>query len=118
MARLKATYSGEKRTAFVGCQLTPSERAEIEKRAASSGVALSDYARLRLLGGSGNSQAAGHPKAALPEVRELATQVARVGNNLNQLALRANTAGQVRSEEVLRAALEDLAAVWTKVLAL
>jgi hypothetical protein len=118
MARLRATYSGERRTEFLGCQLTPTERAEIEKRAAERGELLSDYARSRLLGGGGNGQPAGRRRAAPPEVRELAAQVARVGNNLNQLTLRANTAGQVRSEEALRAALDDLAAVWGKVLAL
>ena len=114
MARLKATHSGEKLTAHFGLQLTPSQRAELDRRAAEAGLLPADYARARLFGLAPD----GGRRAARPDVKELAAQVARVGNNLNQIALRANTAGQVRSEEAVRAALEELAAVWAKVTAL
>jgi hypothetical protein len=41
-ARYRAEDRGERRTAFVGFQVTPTERAELERRAAKAGRSLSD----------------------------------------------------------------------------
>ena len=113
MARRRAADPEPRRTARLSVQLTPPERAELDARAEAHGVALSDYVRAvifsRALPGDGRD-----PKA----LRELAAEVARVGNNLNQMALRANTAGQIRSEAALRASLDELAGVMAKVIEL
>ena len=45
MARYERTYAGERRTETSVCQLTPSERAELDAAAALQGARLSDYAR-------------------------------------------------------------------------
>ena len=71
------------RTAHLGIQLTPAERAEIERRAKASGNRLSDYTRIVLL----SDLKAPMPPAHDPEaMKALAFQLSKIGTNLNQLA--------------------------------
>ena len=115
MARLCASNRGERRTAFAGCQMTPSERAVLDAAAAAAGLAVSDYIRAAVFSRPVPTSG-GREKVAA--VRDLAAEIARVGNNLNQLAHRANAAGQIRSEDGLQAELARLAAVMEKIIAL
>ena len=45
MARLRATYGGERRTSHFGFQLTPSERTDLERRAEERGMLLAEFVR-------------------------------------------------------------------------
>ena len=56
MSRYARSYEGEKRTANVDFQLTPSERAALETGAAESGASLSQHARELCLRRSGEAQ--------------------------------------------------------------
>ena len=116
MARRKRDFDGERYTAFVGIQLTPTQRRAVEGRAAEAGISLSDYGRTRLTqdGGVVAVPASRDAKA----IRELMAEAARIGNNLNQMALRANVSGQIQSEENLRAALDQLTDVFEKIIRL
>jgi hypothetical protein len=49
MPRYERNYTGEKRTEFLGFQLTPSERRQIEDAAKEAGSTLSEWARDLLL---------------------------------------------------------------------
>lgn len=114
MARLKSGFSGERRTAFCGFQVTPTERAELEGRAAAAGLCLSDYLRRASLGA-----AAVDAKAIArrdPQKLALVNELSRLGNNLNQLAHRTNATGQVRIEEAALALLDEIKAVLRGVL--
>jgi hypothetical protein len=81
MARLQANYAGERRTEHFGFQLTPSEKAELERRAEQRGVLLAEFVRtccLRPLNArNATSRMNSHDAAAL-----LAALV-RVGDSLN-----------------------------------
>jgi hypothetical protein len=121
MPRYASTFSGELRTVALNVQLTPSERAEIERLQRARGFArLSDYARAAVLSG----QAAAPLTARLPdlaakvlagEIARLDAELSRLGNNLNQMARRANESGQVRSEEDLAACLAEITDAAAKV---
>jgi hypothetical protein len=90
MARYRKSDVGERRTASLRLQLTPSERAELEEGAAAAGTHLSQYVRELCL-----RRAAAAPVVAGTkrnrEARGLAYQLNVIGNNLNQLARVANT---------------------------
>ena len=99
MARRKAEYSGELLSKKLTLKLTESERTEVAARAASAGVPLSTYARLRLTNGQVPKAVMGRDPRAL---RTLANEIARVGNNLNQLAKIANQTGRLEHERELQ----------------
>ena len=104
MARLKQTDQSERRTATVTVQVTPSERAELDARAEAAGVRLSDFARAAMLGY--------HLKARSPVTAQAVAELGAIGNNLNQLARRANT-----TEEINPADLQDALRLWREVVA-
>lgn len=109
MARLKASFVGERRTSHFGLQLTPSERAELERRAETRGLLLADFVRACCFvteGPGGQGQATPRDRVAPAVVAELG----RVGNNLNQLARHANQTGEFAAGEALRDAIADLKA--------
>ncbi len=87
IASREAERQRRKRTAHIGIQVTPDERAEIERRAKASGNRLSDYVRIVLL----SELKAPLPSKTDPQaVMALAFQLSKIGTNLNQLAKVAN----------------------------
>lgn len=115
MARRKKSEAGEPYTAFLGLQLTPSQRQSIEAEAARAGRSLSDFARLRLLRREGEPPPVSRDTKAL---RELAAEIGRIGNNLNQLARIANQTGHIRSENAIEAVTGQLSELFEKVISL
>jgi len=106
MARLKSSDRGERRTAFMGTNVTPGERAEALRRAAVAGRRLSDFLRLAAL--SDRFSAAMQPRLP-PEVgRMLAFELARIGTNLNQLSYHANSTGAMPDRVALVATLDEI----------
>jgi len=115
MARRTKEDTGERRTAFVGFYVAPPERAELVARAADTGRSLSDFARIVLL--SDLKKPA--PNARDPRsIKALAAEIARIGNNLNQLARIANERRAVPSERELRDVAEMVKSAISKVIAL
>jgi len=113
MARLQRDYSGERRTEFAGCQLTPSERADLEAWATAAGLSISEYLRRLIYG-----RHLPPPTVSRSDLRAVAVEITRVGTNLNQLAYQANVAGQIRSEEMLHAVLDQVVAAMARVVEL
>ena len=103
MARYDRAYAGERRTEFVGFQLTPSERDELETAATEQGASLSAYARELLFRRSAAVVAATRRN---PEARALMQELNALGNNLNQIARHLNSSGDLRNWGELREALQ------------
>ena len=95
MARRLKTDEGERRTATVTVQMTPSERAELNERAATAGVMMSDYARAALFGYRLNAKD--------PLKERAIYELSAIGNNLNQIARRANMTEELDPEELRNA---------------
>jgi hypothetical protein len=115
MARLPKEDEAPRRTAFLGFQLTPSERAEIDRRAAASGYRVSDYCRIILLSGR---NAPAPPARDLGLIRAFLAQFAKLGNNVNQMARHANEGRGLPSAKALADMAAQLRAAVQKVLAL
>jgi hypothetical protein len=98
MARHGRDYTGERYSAQIRVQTTPSQRAALRREAAARDLPLSALVRAKLTGG--RVPEAGRDPAA---IRALTAQLARIGNNLNQLAHHANQAGRIRSEAAIEA---------------
>jgi hypothetical protein len=90
MARYAKSDVGERRTASLRLQLTPSERAELETGAAAAGTHLSQYVRELCLRRSGAGPVVAQAKRN-PEARALVHELTAIGNNLNQLTRVANS---------------------------
>ncbi len=103
MARRKQGYSGERYTAALRLQLTPSERAKIEAGAAGQGIHISEYSRRRILNGAVAMTDRAQITALIDVLAENARQVAAIGNNLNQIARHCNTTGEFEPPELERA---------------
>ena len=93
--------------------MTPSEHAEVVQRAAAADLRLSDYVRFCCL--NRPLPRSGRPKS---EARALVAELARVGNNVNQLAHHANALGELRSERALLQALDELGATTRRIMGL
>jgi hypothetical protein len=115
MARLRKEYVGDRRTAGLRLQLTPSERIELEFRAASVGMTLSEFCRIVLLSDLKKPAPSRRDPRAL---RALAVEISRVGNNLNQLAHIANQRNALPNERALDAVTERIIASLDKVMEL
>ena len=85
----------------VTVRLTGEERRLLERRAGECGRTVSAYLRETALG-------AVPRRSAGAAGRETRWHLARIGNNLNQLAYRANASGRVDAVETLRAVLAKL----------
>jgi hypothetical protein len=100
MARRRKQDEAERLTAYFGFQVTPAQKAEIEKRAKATGMSPSNFARIVLL----SDLKAPAPSVRDPEtIRALMVEISRVGTNLNQLARRANEAAKIGGEKELAA---------------
>ena len=103
MARYERTYDGERRTAPLRLQLTPSERDELDAAAAGQGATLSAYTRELLFRRSAVVVAGTRRN---PEAAGLMRELSAIGNNLNQIARQLNTTGVLHHDDALDAALE------------
>ena len=111
MARRTKDDTAERRTAAIKVQLTPSERAELDKRAAMTGRHLSDFVRIVLL----SDLKAPAPTARDPAaIRALVVAINRVGSNHDQLLKLANQARSLPFERHRKAASEALADAFAK----
>jgi hypothetical protein len=115
MARYDRAYDGERRTAFVGIQVTPSERDELDVAAAGQGATLSAYARELLFRRSAVIVAGTRRN---PEAAALMRELNAIGNNLNQIARQLNTTGDLRYDTALDAALDLYKQAISRVIAL
>lgn len=96
---------GERRDAQIPpVRVTAAELHFVEAQAAAAGLPLSDYARRRLLGLRVDPARSAADDALLLELN-------RIGTNLNQMTMRANASGAVRSEEALRQLVDELRGV-------
>jgi hypothetical protein len=111
MARYRKGNTTERRTAFLGFQVTPTERAEAERRAASSSLQLSEWGR-RLLLSDANGSA---PVCDFEAIRQLVVAINRVGNNVNQMTALANKRGHLPNQKALAAVLAEIVAAARKV---
>ncbi len=118
MGRYEQTYAGERRTAGLRVQLTPGERAELERAAHEAGEAsLSSFVRMLCLRRPhGTGRVAGTRRN--PDARALAGELSAIGNNLNQLTRIANTTGDTPALADLRAIIAALKAAFARVIAL
>jgi hypothetical protein len=106
MARLKSSEQVERRTAFIGANVKPSEREEALRRAATMGKRLSEFLRLVALS---DRFPEAMPAKLPPEIgRLLAYELARIGTNLNQLSYHANATGAMPDRVALDATLEEI----------
>ena len=91
------------RTTRIPVRLRPDENATVRERAQACGMTLARYMRETALGAVPKAR---HRLLEMEAVRELA----RIGNNLNQLAYIANLNEEIEREEELRAVLEEVLA--------
>ena len=99
MARYKQTYSGEKRTEFLGIQLTPTERGKLETGVEQTGAAtLSQFARDLLLDRLDEVIVASTRRN--PENRALRRAINAAGNLLNQLMRHGHSTGELGPERM------------------
>ena len=117
MARLRKTYTGERRTVHLGVQLTPTERAELASAAAASGASLSQYVRELCLRRTATPPTVDGARRN-PEAKRLINELSWIGNNLNQLTRVANTIHAAPQLEELKKATEFLKATLAHVLSL
>jgi len=114
MARWRSDYSGERRTDRVTVQLTPTERAQVETRAAQARrPTVSDYIRWCALEGEEPP-----PGIDAETVHGIEAQLRRAGNNLNQVAHHLNATGSLRSRDELDQCISDLKVAIARVIAL
>jgi hypothetical protein len=114
MARLRTTYAGERRTSHFGFRLTPSERADLERRAEERGMLLAESVRACCLLNHGAGEN-GVARPRLQEVTALLGELGRVGNNLNQLARHAIMSSSLPAESVLQDAIAELKATLNRI---
>ncbi|HWA89794.1 MAG TPA: plasmid mobilization relaxosome protein MobC [Rhizomicrobium sp.] len=118
MARYTQTYRGERRTASLCVQLTPSERALLMDDArAACAPSLAAHIRALCFRRLGEADLAARPRRN-PEARRLAYELSAIGNNLNQLARTANRTGLLAAFEELHGVTGLLKAAMERVIAL
>ena len=115
MARYERSFTGEHRTSSLGIKLTPTERAGLEAAAGEQGLRLSDYVRRLCLRG----EVPEAPTARRnPDAKALLFELSAIGNNLNQLARRANIHDAMPEREDLKSVIDALKGAMARVLAL
>src|SRR3954454_2600763 len=119
MARYEKSYTGERRTEFVGFYVTPTERAALDAGAALHGATMSEYARDLLMSRAGAAYAATsrrrnpEAKAIIDAMNAAGHELQAIGNNLDQIARPLNATGDLRDWAELRDAL-SLSRQWTE----
>lgn len=117
MARYSKDFEGERRTRRRVVMLTPTEDQQIETSAKKVGAQFSEHFReLALRRSSSAAVVAGTTRN--PETRELMRELTAIGNNLNQLAKRANTTGNLPARIELNSTTSLLKQVFQRVLEL
>jgi hypothetical protein len=116
MGRYGRQFDGELRTAHFSLQLTPFERAELDRKAEAAALSPADYVRLRCF--SAHPHATTQPRLSREAGREIAAELARLGNNVNQLARHANATGDFPSRQALDAAIERIVKATEKLITL
>ena len=97
MGRHAKEYSGERLTAKLPLQLTPSDRRKIDEAAAAEGVTPTDFARTLLLQAVGNYAIGGPARAAKRESFEKAIEgLNAAGKELNMLLEASNKVAELR----------------------
>jgi hypothetical protein len=111
MARYARQDDAERCTEFIGIWVTPTQRAELDAASRQQATTRSQFARELLFQRTAAVVAATRrspeAKGLMRELQHNAEELSRTGNNLNQMALRANTAGQVPEREMRWGLLED-----------
>jgi hypothetical protein len=96
------------RTVRVPVRYAPTELEIVRERARTCGLPVARFVREASLGAV--------PRARrLPLADELIRHLARIGNNLNQMAFVANATDRLPAEKVLDAVLDELRAVLLRV---
>jgi hypothetical protein len=103
MGRYAQHDASERRTARLSVKLTPTEQQALAAHAASQGATPSTFARELIFRRSAAVVAATRRN---PEAAELLRELSAIGNNLNQLAHRANETRRIASENALLVALD------------
>jgi len=114
MARTRADYVGERRTDRFTFQLTPTERHVLERGAEERGLLMAEYVRSHLpvaLLPNGTN----HQRRRSREIVALVGELGRIGNNLNQLAHRANETRRMPEEALLRSVINELKMVFGRI---
>ena len=111
MARPRKADPADLRTEHVGFQLTSAERTEVEGRAATYGLTLSEFCRMVLLSDLKKPLPTARDSAA---IRALTVAINRVGSNHDQLLKLANQARSLPFERHRKAASEALAAAFAR----
>jgi Bacterial mobilisation protein (MobC) len=118
MARYRATEdTGERRTAGLTVQFTPTERHQLGAAARQEGACLAEYVRQLCLRRGGQAQTIAGTQRN-PDAKRLADELRAIGINLNQIAHVANAVGDVRRAGVLEETLDQLAVTMSRVIAL
>jgi hypothetical protein len=113
MARRRKDDTGERRTQRLGVRLTPTEKAELVRRAEP--IKVTDYCRIVLLSDAKKPA----PSARDPHrISELALEIRRVGMTVNQLAHTANATNELPEASTLHEAMAQIIVVLDKVKAL
>jgi hypothetical protein len=103
MARYDRGFDGERRTAFLGIQLTPTERADLDAAAHEVGAPVSAFARELLLRRGATVVASTRRN---PEAAKLMRELNAIGNLLNQIARHLHTTGDTRPWDDLPGVLD------------
>ncbi|OJU68045.1 MAG: hypothetical protein BGO05_16585 [Rhizobiales bacterium 63-7] len=109
MARPTKSPADKRTERLPYARLTVAERVTVEAMANAAGLSVSEFARRAVLG-----QRIAPPKARGGVPVGLLSDLARIGNNLNQIARRANASGNVPAHlpevlDLLRDRLDRLA---------
>jgi hypothetical protein len=118
MARYKAANdTGERRTAGLTVQFTPTERQELGDAAREAGALLGEYIRQLCLRRLGEGQVVAGTRRN-PDAKRLADELRAIGINLNQVAHVSNAVGDVSHTGMLEASLDELKVAISHVIAL
>jgi Bacterial mobilisation protein (MobC) len=114
VARHRRGYAGERRSAHFSFQLTPTEHDHLERLAEASGMLKSELVRSYLpLGRPGNEP---EWRRRNPDTVALVGELNRIGNNVNQLAHRANETGRLGDAAMLAEVMSELKAALRRIL--